>query len=313
MDAISHVRFKYLDALSKTPSLKNVWPMWRPVLEEQLLTHGEAAGLLPMGETLHDTFRSTGKGDRNQGELSGGGAGWECLVCWYLNFLLHGSAILVMRTNKKFVPKVLRDLLCVTIGNNQTNTESDILIFSVPDPLILGRSYPVAGQARQLQALDDHLRSRLERVRVVNLQCKTNWNDNAQIPMLWDNIYNAKANMANVRVGINGVAPGSLESFRYAFVTVPTVKVEKLTPNSLAVLRVTNLTGGNYWGLPTKSSIAQNISELVIQQFGDQLAGGLIRHHELLQQESRDYVDHFMTLNWPEDSSEAARTSRLDF
>ena len=298
MDAISHVRYQYLDSLSETPSLKKAWPMWRPILSEELATHGEAAGLLPMGEALHDTFRSTGKGDRNQGELSGGGAGWECLICWYLNFLLHGSDILVMRANKNFVPQVLRDLLCVTIGNKQTNTESDILIFSVPDRSILSRSYQVSEQARQPQILDYHLRSRLERVRVVNLQCKTNWNDNAQIPMLWDNIYNATANMANVRVGINGVAPGSLESFRYAFVTVPTVKVEKLKPDSVAVLRVTNLTGGNYWGLPTKNSIAQNIGELVTQQFGDQLTGGLKRHHELLQKESRDYVDHFMTLSF---------------
>jgi hypothetical protein len=311
MDAISNVRHQYLDALSKVPTLKKAWPMWRPVLNKELAKHGEAAGLLPMGEALHNTFRSTGTGDRNQGQLSGGGAGWECLVCWYLNFLLHGSAVLVMRTNKTFVPKVLRDLLCVTIGNNRTNTESDILIFSVPDPLILDRSYPAEGEAAQLKALDDHLRLRLERVRVVNLQCKTNWNDNAQVPMLWDNIYNAKANMANVRVGIHGVAPGSLASFRYAFVTVPTVKVELFKPDSLAVQRVTNLTGGNYWGLPTKESIAQNIGELVIQQFGDQLDGGLTRHHQLLQQESRDYIDHFMMLNWPRDSSEEAQ-NQLD-
>ena len=298
MDAISHIRQQYLDALSKTPTLQKAWPNWQHTLAEQLSIHGEAAGLLPMGELLHDTFRSTGKGDRNQGELSGGGAAWECLVCWYLNFLLHGTAVLVMRTNKKFVPEVLRDLLCVTIGNNQTNTESDVLIFSVPDPDDLSKSYPAKGQKKQLKALSDHLRSRLERVRVVNLQCKTNWNDNAQIPMLWDNIYNAKANMANVRVGINGVAPGSLESFRYAFVTVPTVKVERLGPTSLAVLRVANLTGGNYWGLPTKAAIAQNIGELATQQFGDLIAGGLIRHHEMLQQQSRDYVDNFMALKW---------------
>jgi hypothetical protein len=311
MDAISQLRQQYLDALSRTPTLQKAWPVWQPALREVLSKDGETAGLLSMGKALHDTFRSTGKGDRNQGELSRGGAGWECLICWYLNFLLHGSAVLAMRSNKKFVPEVLRDLLCVTIGNNQTNTESDILVFSIPDPDILERSYPTKGQTRQRKAFDDHLRSRLEKVRVVNLQCKTNWNDNAQIPMLWDNIYNAKTNMANVRVGINGVAPGSLESFRYAFVTVPTVKTEKLGPESLAVLRVANLTGGNYWGLPTKASVAQNIGELVTQQFGEQLVGGLARHHEILQQQCRDYVDNFLTLDWSTAPKNKALESQL--
>jgi len=300
MEAVSKIRNQYLNALSETDSLRKAWPSWQSSLQNVLSKHGEATGLLPMGASLHDTFRSTGVGDRNQGELSGGGSGWECLICWYLNLLFAGTSVLAMKTTKKFVPEVLRDILCVTIGNNQTNTESDILIFSIPDPSLLNSTYPQKGRAKQLKALDSHLRQRLEKVRVVNLQCKTNWNDNAQVPMLWDNIYNAKANMSNVRVGIKGVAPGSLESFRYAFVTVPTVKAEKIKPTSLAVLRVTNLTGGNYWGLPTTPSIAQNIGELPTQQFGHLLPGGIARHHQVLQQKSRSYLDHFMGLQWPE-------------
>ena len=47
----------------------------------------------------------------------------------------------------------------------------------------------------------------------MNLQCKTNWNDNAQIPMLWDLIYNAQGfKISNISVEIKGI---SLNSFLF--------------------------------------------------------------------------------------------------
>ena len=50
----------------------------------------------------------------------------------------------------------------------------------------------------------------MDYVNFVNLQCKTNWNDNAQVPMLWDIIYSSNEKLNNISVGINGVSPHSL-------------------------------------------------------------------------------------------------------
>ena len=100
------------------------------------------------------------------------------------------------------------------------------------------------------------------------IQCKTNWNDNAQIPMLWDAVYSANTFRNGISVGTDGYSIHDTKRFTYSFVTVPSNQIErdgrqmyKLT--STSVLRVTNLSGGNYWGLPSKQGIASSVKELI--------------------------------------------------
>ena len=85
--------------------------------------------------------------------------------------------------------------------------------------------------------------------------------------MLWDMIYNSESRLSNVSVGINGFSPESLRKFKYGFATVPTIKIEKLKPYGVSVLRVKNLTGGNYWGRNTVSDIAASIKEFPSRHF----------------------------------------------
>lgn len=78
------------------------------------------------------------------------------------------------------------------------------------------------------------------------IQCKTNWNDNAQVPMFGDLVYSATYFKSGVSVGNNGYLIMDVNWFTYSFVTVPRVKLEKIKENSVCVLRVRYLSEGNY-------------------------------------------------------------------
>ena len=41
------------------------------------------------------------------------------------------------------------------------------------------------------------------------------------------------------------------------------VKLEKIKNTSVAVLRVRNLSGGNYWGMPSSTGIANSVKEML--------------------------------------------------
>lgn len=97
------------------------------------------------------------------------------------------------------------------------------------------------------------------------IQCKTNWNDNAQVPMLWDAVYAADRFRNGITVGQNGYSIRNVDMFTYSFATVPTVKLEKIKKDSTCVLRVRNLSGGNYWGLPSQIGIADSLKEMLVR------------------------------------------------
>ena len=85
--------------------------------------------------------------------------------------------------------------------------------------------------------------------------------------MLWDMVYRAKSfKDTNVSVGRNGYSLNDLKEFSYCFVTVPTSK-GPFKQNSTAVNRVRSLSGGNYWGQPSKPSVASSIGDIFQRNF----------------------------------------------
>ena len=150
-------------------------------------------------------------------------------------------------------------------GNFQSNTESDLIAITFPNKEDYccddndGQDLNVLNtlSARDFANLEIHI-----------IQCKTNWNDNAQIPMLWDAIYSATNFRNNITVGANGYSIHDCARFSYSFVTVPSNPLRKnnrdiYTTTSTAVLRVHNLSGGNYWGNPSKSGVASSVKEVL--------------------------------------------------
>ncbi|MNT38344.1 hypothetical protein D3C72_1745310 [compost metagenome] len=119
-----------------------------------------------------------------------------------------------------------------------------------------------------LKALSDAIAIHLGHVELGIVQCKTNWNDNSQIPMLWDMVYQASFGPGtHVRIGRNGYAISHLGRFSYSFVTTPTQK-SLPKPGSMPVKRTNKLSGGNYWGLPTTAGVALSLAEIFTRNFG---------------------------------------------
>jgi hypothetical protein len=266
MNAVEQLRKVVVTDLLSLGTMKKVWPIWKPSFQQ--ITSGKpptAKELQVIGNELYNIFKTTSSG-REQSDVSGGGAAWEALVCWYLNLCLLGSNTVVIKSKKANIPPSISYAISVNYGNFSSNTESDLLAITFPvDPAL---SADFSGSHSELMGLlSDIVDSRFIETELGIIQCKTNWNDNAQIPMLWDLIYASSGFSSNATVGSNGFSHTKLKKFTYSFMTVPTVKPEKFKPTSTSVMRVKNLSGGNYWGLPSKTGIASNIFNIIQSNF----------------------------------------------
>ena len=254
-------RKKVVIDLFRMKTFSRCWEIWRPEICRHLTHDPSPETVLSLGGRLRDVFKTTKPATRDQKAVSGGGATWEALVCYYLNLCLIGSNAVVFKKNSQ-IPSRILDAVRVSYGNVATNTESDLIAVTFPDdPTELSK--PLAKREPVLARLEEVIHSRLNETRVTIIQCKTNWNDNAQIPMLWDMVYHAGGSPnKRVNVGSQNVSPSDFQHFSYAFVTVPSNKLEDFKSTSLAVKRVSELSGGNYWGLESKQGIAKELREI---------------------------------------------------
>lgn len=272
-----------------TPTYKKCWKIWQPEIIKLLGNNYSENDILNLGDNLSNIFKSTGGGGRGQGELSASGTAWESLVCWYINLCTVGSRVVAVR-KMSIVPKAIQDAITVNYGNFACNTESDITIIVFPDlpeyntdiNLLnvldnLGKQInPILRNKFNLK-LTNHLAERdFDKFEIGIIQCKTNWNDNAQIPMLWDMIYSAGGfRNRNITIGRNGYNIQNAASFSYSFVTVPSNKKTVYKPDGVAVKRVTNLSGGNYWGNPSVQNVAKSLKEIFTNNFNTGSRTGL--------------------------------------
>jgi len=252
---------------------------WVPTINN-LMPARTSRQAMNIGDHLSEIFRTTATVGRGQGDVSGGGAAWESLVCWYLNLCLIGRRTVVIKHNRELIPEPVSNAIAVNYHNFVSNTESDLIAITFPDrpeysmnidninildedglPLRLrvGRN----NRYNLLPVLNALCHRDFSNLEIHVIQCKTNWNDNAQIPMLWDMIYSATHFRTNVTVGKNGYAIADVARFTYSFATVPTSRIEGINANSTCVKRVTNITGGNYWGRPTVNHVANSIKEML--------------------------------------------------
>lgn len=128
----------------------------------------------------------------------------------------------------------------MNFGSFNCSSESDITFLVFPDELeynddannlsifkSTGDPVPIFdAEGELLSPAVDYLVGRdFHKCIVGIIQCKTNWNDNAQIPMLWDLIYSVDRFAARTSVQVNRTRTISeLRDFRHAFMIVPTQK-----------------------------------------------------------------------------------------
>lgn len=245
------------DLLTSSKTIENSWPTWRNKIL-QLTSQKNPISFFDLGEKLHDIFTTTRVSGRDQSTLSGSGTAWESLVAWYLNLVSIGRRTIIIKHKKAFIPKAVEDAITVNYNNFQSNTESDLIAVTFPDEeefaidknnIIVYNNYgqviPVIKRDKYnlKEVIDALCEKYFKDLEIHIIQCKTNWNDNAQIPMLWDMIYSADQFKRSINVGRNGRSIHEIKAFSYSFVTVPTVAVTSFTPTSTPVLRV------NYLGL----------------------------------------------------------------
>lgn len=295
---IEYARELSIKKLFETNGFSTVWPTWKNKIQTDIFNSAPPTEHLiySIGDSLRDIFRTTGQAGRSQSDVSGGGANWEALVCWYLNICLIDRRTFVLKHNKDLIPSPIKDAITVNYGNFRSNTESDLIAITFPDKAeytidkeqilindIHGNSVDInKGKNYNFLPILDALVARdFDDLEIHIIQCKTNWNDNAQIPMLWDAVYSANTFRNGISVGTNGYSIHDAKRFTYSFVTVPSNQIKKngrLTykNTSTAVLRVLNLSGGNYWGLPSETGVASSIKELLERNLKSGHSNGII-------------------------------------
>lgn len=271
-----------VENLFNISTVRKCWPTWQRKIMEILGPLFDESDILNLGDHLSEVFGTTGEGSRDQSSLSVGGTAWEALVCYYLNLCSAGSRVVAFR-RMSLVPKPIRNAITVNYSNYACNTESDITVvvfpnkdlynnnlYEISDIIETPRRITFRLQNNKInpEIIDYFCQQDFEEFEIGIIQCKTNWNDNAQIPMLWDMIYLANGFRGrNITIGRDGFNINHAKNFTYSFVTVPSNRRAIYTSQSVAVRRVANLSGGNYWGKPTEESVARSIKEIFVNNF----------------------------------------------
>ena len=263
MNLIEAYRKQVINHIFTLKSFSKVFENWRPLIVEIIGKNPDATKIINIGNSLRDIFRSTSSETRSQSELASGGKAWECLVCWYLNLCLIGSRSIIILPSKKFRPNSIADAMSVNYGPFSSNSESDLIGITLPN------NYEINIDEDLFKSFFSICKLEIEKLDVVNIQCKTNWADNAQIPMLWDMIYKStEFRDSNLSIGKNSRHISHLNSFKYSFVTVPSQQnIEKFKHDSTPVNRVRNLSGFHYWGAATKEGVAKNLQNIFVDLF----------------------------------------------
>ena len=281
---IEYARELSINQLFEASGFNTAWTTWKDYINsEYLSTPPTQHQLFNLGDHLREIFKTTGQAGRSQSDVSGGGASWEALVCWYLNLCTIGRRTFVIKHNKHLIPDPVSKAITVNYGNFKSNTESDLIAITFPDK----PEYSMDKDSISIEDLDRNVvatyaRGVYQYLPIINalvsrdfsdieihiIQCKTNWNDNAQIPMLWDAIYSADRFRNGISVGTDGFSIHDTHRFTYSFVTVPSNQLikdgrEQYKTTSTSVLRVKNLSGGNYWGTESKDGVASSVKELL--------------------------------------------------
>jgi hypothetical protein len=311
-------RLETLATLSEIRSFKGTWPHLQKEIRRSLGVAPTGEDVFRLGDGLSGIFLSVTasraeaakleshlqgpsrapapvSSSRGQSEVSTAGVVWECLISWYLNFVCHGTDLMAARRTKENTPTVITDAISVTLHGYSTTSESDVVVFSVPG------LEKVSGTLK-INSLNEMIRSDTETCSVAIVQCKTNWNENAQIPMLWDLIYRSLpfVNVASIQLGRNGVTPRSFKdnSIKYAFMTVPTNKNATYKAGGVPVTRVLGLSGGNYWGKPTEQGVATGFSDFLNNNFSAHFQGSIQNHIDRQLATNPDLMQNFLDLDF---------------
>lgn len=260
MNLVEALRTSQMEHLLAINTVARDWPQRKEFLLHRIRS-GSRDEFIKLGDHLSEAFLLRREDGRSQAGVSAAGVAWESLITWHINLCLKGTDAVCLRGNA-FVPEAVKQSLQVSFSNKILRSESDVVIVAMPgaSQILLPRT---SRRAIKTSA-DEFCERAFDKIGLINIQCKTNWNDNAQVPMLWNMLYTQARKGAMITNGfcIGGSAYSlrGLGYFAYAFATVPTNGWQTYSVSDLCVLRAQTMSGGNYWGRPTMNGIARSIS-----------------------------------------------------
>ena len=272
VDLVEQVRGAVVRQSLAGTSFARDWPLRRRAILGYLGSAGELESerVIGVGDRLSQVFVDQTRAvahDRDQSSVSGGGVVWDTLVNLYLNMCFAGTDVVVLRA--KQIPSSVRRAFRVRYRTATIDAGIDHVALVLPG----GKSQPAEPTAaKALSRFADAVAAGFDEVTAVVLACKTNWNDNVQTPMLWSLLYRLRASGAQPPTDVSvGDPPFSLErmvDFDFAFITVPSNRVDRFHARSMPVLRGETMSGGVFWGRPSKPGVARSLSEFCDYQGG---------------------------------------------
>ncbi len=272
MNLIEELRKNVINSIFTMKSFKKSWDTWKNEIYKYAPTPTPRE-IFDLGDHLREIFLSTNIKNRSQSTLSSGGYCWEALVCWYLNICLVDTKTVVVKPTNTLLPTIIKNAITLKYKSYTSATESDLIAITFLDDYFLSETNDTENITEVInQYLDEP--GGMANIDIHIIQCKTNWNDNAQIPMLWDIVYKSVGfpeeddpEENEIQIGTEGTSIVEVNKFTYSFITVPTTNPKKLTAESTPVKRVYNLSGGNYWGMKSKNAVAFSIKEIINKNF----------------------------------------------
>jgi len=265
------------DAVSKlftTPSVKKAWEKWHPFITNLIGSPPQADKIFDLGDHLREIMFSayekidTPTLSETQSMKSRSGVLWESLLAWYCNLCLIGTRSVVIKKSKSLVPSQFLDAITADYGTQKEDSEADLIALTFPNKVDF-TSFPTLKKL-----VDEHFKD----FELGVISCKTPWNDFTVIPQHWNMVYNLAINNPDaleMKIGINGWNITDLKKFFYAFATLPSQNPEIIKSTGLPVVRLKKLSGGNFWGLPSKENVAQSMKEIFKKNFSSSIGDGI--------------------------------------
>ena len=265
---IEKLREDAISDIFSNSTFQKCWDVWKPIVLEKCNYATDAKSLIDLGDHLRDIFKVTRPADGRGGQSGVSAAGnlWESIIVWYLNLCLVGSRAVVIRKSSR-LPKPIKDSLTVYYDNLACSAEPDLTVIVFPKKRVfteeLDKFLSPKAKNIDIDKISEKVALHFELFQVGVIQCKSNWNENSQIPMLWDIVYNSGGIPAqNIMVGTETFNLKDLKRFTYSFVTMPSNSLDGYSPTRVEISRVRNLSGGNYWGVSTRNGVAKSVKEI---------------------------------------------------
>ena len=273
-DVIEQLRNDAVSKLFTTPSMEKAWEECHPFIINLIESPPQADKIFDLGDHLREIMFSSYQEIENptQSEIqsmkSTSGVLWESLLAWYCNLCLIGTRSVVIKKSKSLVPSQFLDAITADYGTQQEDSEADLIALTFPNKVDF-TSFPTLKKL-----VDEHFKD----FELGVISCKTPWNDFTVIPQHWNMVYNLAINNPDaleMKIGINDWDVTVLKKFFYAFATLPSQKPEIIKSTSLPVVRLEKLSGGNFWGLPSKKDIAKSMKEIFKKNFSSSIGDGI--------------------------------------